>query len=51
MDVWNACLEVEVRNYKPRPAKESEISLFGGLLRCMDCGFKMWYNRKNYDYP
>ncbi len=51
MDTWNACLEVDARNYKPRPTKESEISLFGGLLRCMDCGFKMRYAQETHDYP
>lgn len=51
MDTWNACLEVDARNYKPRPTRESEISLFGGLLRCMDCGFKMRYAQETHDYP
>ena len=51
MDTWSACLEVDARNYKPRPTKENEISLFGGLLRCMDCGFKMRYSQETHDYP
>ncbi len=51
MDTWNACAEVDARNYKPRPTKESEISLFGGLLRCMDCGFKMRYSQETHTYP
>jgi site-specific DNA recombinase len=51
MDTWNACAEVDARNYKPRPTKESEISLFGGLLKCMDCGFKMRYSQETHTYP
>ncbi|MFV0241054.1 MAG: recombinase family protein [Lacrimispora sphenoides] len=51
MDTWNACAEVDARNYKPRPTKDSEISLFGGLLKCMDCGFKMRYSQETHTYP
>lgn len=51
MDTWKACAEVDARNYKPRPTKENEISLFGGLLKCMDCGFKMRYSQETHTYP
>ena len=51
METWNACLEIDQRNFKPRPTKENEISLFGGLLKCMDCGFKMRYTQETHDYP
>lgn len=51
METWNACLEIDKRNFKPRPTKENEISLFGGLLKCMDCGFKMRYTQETHDYP
>lgn len=51
MDTWSACAEVDARNYKPRPTKDSEISLFGGLLKCMDCGFKMRYSQESHTYP
>ena len=50
MDTWNACAEVDARNYKPRPTKDNEISLFGGLLKCMDCGFKMRYSQETHIY-
>ncbi len=51
MDAWNACQEIAVRNYKPRPTKDNEISLFGGLLKCMDCGFAMRYTQETHNYP
>lgn len=51
MDTWNACAEIDARNCKPRPTKDNEISLFGGLLRCMDCGFKMRYSQETHTYP
>lgn len=48
MDTWNACVEIDRRNCKPRTIKgASDPSLFGGLLRCMDCGFKMRYHKEN----
>ncbi|WP_373264097.1 recombinase family protein [Hungatella hathewayi] len=51
IDTWNACTEIDARNCKLRPTKESEISLFGGLLKCMDCGFKMRYSQETHTYP
>lgn len=52
MDTWNACLEVDGRNFKPRPTKDTnEPSLFGGLLRCKDCGFAMRYSQETHTYP
>lgn len=51
MDAWNACQEIAARNYKPRPTKDNEISLFGGLLKCMDCGFAMRYTQETHNYP
>ncbi len=48
-ETWNACVEIDKRNYKPRTIKgASEPSLFGGLMRCLDCGFKMRYNEENH---
>ena len=48
-DTWNACVEIDRQNCKPRTIKgASEPSLFGGLLRCMDCGFKMRYHEENH---
>ncbi|QNK40285.1 recombinase family protein [Caproicibacter fermentans] len=52
MDTWNACAELDQRRCKMRSVKgTSEPSLFGGLLRCMDCGFKMRYTEENHTYP
>ncbi|GIO35582.1 hypothetical protein J41TS12_04430 [Paenibacillus antibioticophila] len=51
MDAWNTCQEIAARNYKPRPTKDNEISLFGGLLKCMDCGFAMRYTQETHNYP
>lgn len=48
-DTWNTCVEIDERNCKPRTIKGAgEPSLFGGLLRCMDCGFKMRYHEENH---
>ena len=48
-DTWNTCVEIDKRNCKPRTIKgASEPSLFSGLLRCMDCGFKMRYHEENH---
>lgn len=51
VDTWNACVEIDARNYKPRSTKENVISLFGGLLKCMDCGFAMRYQQETHVYP
>lgn len=48
-DTWNACVEIDRRNCKPREIKgASEPSLFGGLVKCLDCGFKMRYAEENH---
>lgn len=45
LTTWNACVEIDARKYKPRSTKETNTpSLFGGLVVCLDCGFKMRYN-------
>ncbi len=49
MKTWNACVEIDKRNCKARTIKgASEPSLFGGLMRCLDCGFKMRYNEETH---
>lgn len=41
MDTWELTQEIDRMRSHPRYNKLKEISLFGGLLRCMDCGFNM----------
>lgn len=49
MDTWNTCVEIDKRSCKPRTIKgASEPSLFGGLVRCLNCGFKMRYTQETH---
>jgi site-specific DNA recombinase len=48
MDTWNLCQEIDKKRYKPRSTGSGEVSLFGGLVKCSDCGFAMWYNEENH---
>ncbi|WP_341349197.1 DUF4368 domain-containing protein [Ethanoligenens harbinense] len=47
-ETWELCAEIDRKQYKPRTHKNGEISLFGGLLRCADCGFAMRYAEENH---
>ena len=49
MDTWNACVEVDNRNCKMRGTKDTNTpSLFGGIVKCLDCGFKMRYSQETH---
>jgi len=41
---WELCAAIAGKNYKPRSTRDGELSLFSGLVQCMDCGFRMKYN-------
>ena len=45
MDVWKQCWDLKCRFTKPRTAKNGVQSLFGGLLKCMDCGANLIYRK------
>ena len=44
-DVWDAVQRMDNHPARGRSGKSGTVSLFGGLLRCMDCGASMRYMR------
>ena len=44
-DVWDAVQRMDNHPARGRSGKSGTVSLFGGLLRCMDCGSSMRYMR------
>ena len=48
MDTWNQCVDIDNQVKKPRTKKSGSLSLFSGLLWCMDCGSRMIYQGKTY---
>lgn len=44
-EVWNAVQRMDNHPARGRSGKSGTVSLFGGLLRCMDCGSSMRYMR------
>ena len=44
-EVWDAVQRMDNHPARGRSGKSGTISLFGGLLRCMDCGSSMRYMR------
>jgi len=52
IETWNLCVELDKRNNKkPRTTGEGNLTLFSGLVQCIDCGFKMRSNREKKVYP
>ena len=47
METWNQCVEIDKRIKKPRSTGAGKQSLFGGLLRCLDCGFSVNYRQES----
>ena len=45
---WDQCVLLDQKVSKPRSTGEGKLSLFGGLVRCMDCGFMMRYNQESH---
>ena len=41
METWETVQAVNSQNTRIRSTKENKITLFGGVLRCADCGFKL----------
>ena len=48
MDIWDIVREMEISRFKPRPNTDGEHSIFGGIIYCADCGFKMRRSRVNW---
>ena len=44
-ETWDAVQRMDNHPVRGRSGKSGTIALFGGLLRCMDCGSSMWYMR------
>ncbi len=40
-EAWALAREIDSRNTHPRQTRQGEVSLFYGMLVCMDCGFNM----------
>ena len=48
MDTWELVQEIDKMHSHPRYNSLNEISLFGGLLYCMDCGFALRHNTERH---
>ena len=48
MDTWELTQEIDKMRSHPRYNTMNEISLFGGLLYCMDCGFALRHNTERH---
>lgn len=48
MDTWELAQEIDRMNSHPRYNSLNEISLFGGLLYCMDWGFALRHNTERH---
>lgn len=40
-EAWALAREIDSRNTHPKQTRQGEVSLFYGMLVCMDCGFNM----------
>ncbi len=40
-ELWDIVVEVDKKKIRKRPPTEGKSSIFTGLVRCADCGFKM----------
>lgn len=47
-EIWERVQRIFASNTHHRPTKNDEISLFSGLLRCMDCGSPLIFTTKRY---
>ena len=48
MDTWELARQVDQMHSHPRYNKLKQISLFGGMLYCMDCGFAMRHQTEQH---
>lgn len=47
-DTWNLCADIDREINKARCTGSGEVSLFGGLLWCMDCKNRMRHQQENH---
>lgn len=48
MDTWELAQKIDKMHSHPRYNSLNEISLFGGMLYCMDCGFALRHNTERH---
>lgn len=48
MDTWELCQQIDKMNSHPRYNSTNQVSLFGGMLCCMDCGFAMRHQTEKH---
>jgi len=48
LEVWEQVCRIDKARSYPKRAGTGEISLFGGLLYCLDCGFAMCYQQEQH---
>ena len=48
MDTWDLCQQIDKMNSHPRYNSTNQVSLFGGMLYCMDCGFAMRHQTERH---
>jgi len=51
LEVWEQVCKIDNAPAKPKRTGNGEISLFGGLVYCLDCGFAMCFNQEKKTYP
>jgi hypothetical protein len=48
LEVWEQVCRIDNAPARPKRTGSGEISLFGGLLYCLDCGFAMRYQQEQH---
>ena len=48
LEVWEQTCKIDHSRARPKRTRNGEISLFGGLLNCLDCGFAMRYMQEQH---
>jgi len=51
LEVWEQVCKIDNAPARPKRTGSGEISLFGGLVYCLDCGFAMRFNQEKRTYP
>lgn len=50
LEVWEQVCKIDNAPARPKRTGNGEISLFGGLVYCLDCGFAMRFNQEKKVY-
>jgi len=51
LEVWEQACKIDNARARPKRTSSGEISLFGGLLYCLDCTFAMRFNQEKRTFP